>query len=105
MGKGLLALAGGTGLQGMQVLIEAYMTALADPKGRQDPHRSVVRHGHERSSATLCGRRLPVTRHPRVEWLYELEGEMVTLVRQHPDVGVWCMRTVPAGAGCLGGWC
>jgi len=34
--------------------------------------------------------------------LYELEGEMVTLVRRHPDVGVWCMRTVPAGAGCLG---
>ena len=41
------------------------VTALAGPKGRHDPRRTAVRHGHERGSVTLGGRRLPVSR-PRV---------------------------------------
>lgn len=65
MREGLLALAVGTGLQVMQALMEADVTALAGPKGRHDPDRSAVRHGHERGSVTLGGRRVPVTR-PRV---------------------------------------
>ena len=65
MREGLLALAVGTGLQVMQVLMEAEVTALAGPKGRHDPARTAVRHGHERGSVTLGGRRVPVTR-PRV---------------------------------------
>ena len=65
MREGLLALAVGTGLQVMQVLMEADVTAVAGPKGRHDPARSAVRHGHERGSVTLGGRRVPVTR-PRV---------------------------------------
>ncbi len=65
MREGLLALAVGTGLQVMQVLMEADATALAGPKGRHDPNRSAVRHGRERGSVTLGGRRVPVTR-PRV---------------------------------------
>src|SRR4051794_31529295 len=49
----------------MQVLMEADVTALAGPKGRHDPNRSAVRHGSERGSVTLGGRRVPTTR-PRV---------------------------------------
>jgi putative transposase len=65
MREGLLALAVGTGLQVMQALMEADVTALAGPKGKHDPGRTAVRHGHERGSVTLGGRRVPVTR-PRV---------------------------------------
>ena len=65
MGEGLLALAVGAGLQVMQALMEADVTAQAGPKGRHDPGRAAVRHGHERGSVTLGGRRVPVSR-PRV---------------------------------------
>jgi putative transposase len=65
MQEGLLALAVGAGLQVMQSLMEADVTALAGPKGRHDPGRRAVRHGRERGSVTLGGRRVPVTR-PRV---------------------------------------
>ena len=65
MGEGLLALAVGAGLQVMAALTEADVTALAGPKGRHDETRTAVRHGHERGSVTLGGRRVPVTR-PRV---------------------------------------
>src|SRR5271169_948225 len=65
MGEGLLALAVGAGLQVMAALMEADVTALAGAKGRHDELRTAVRHGRERGSVTLGGRRLPVTR-PRV---------------------------------------
>ena len=63
--EGLLALAVGTGLQVMDVLLEESVTALAGPKGRHDPSRIAVRHGHDEGSVTLGGRRVPVRR-PRV---------------------------------------
>src|SRR5207237_8414571 len=59
------ALAGGTGLRVMQGRMEADVTTAAGPKGKQDPGRAAVRHGHERGSVTLGGRRVPVSR-PRV---------------------------------------
>jgi putative transposase len=65
MQEGLLALAVGAGLQVMQALMEADVTALAGPKGRHDATRTAVRHGRECGSVTLGGRRVPVTR-PRV---------------------------------------
>jgi putative transposase len=65
MSEGLLALAVGAGLQVIQTLMEADVTAQAGPKGRHNPDRTAVRHGHERGSVTLGGRRVPVTR-PRV---------------------------------------
>jgi putative transposase len=65
MGEGLLALAVGAGLQIMQALMDADVTELAGPKGRHDEARTAVRHGRERGSVTLGGRRVPVTR-PRV---------------------------------------
>ena len=65
MGEGLLALAVGAGLQVMAALMEADVSALAGPKGKHDEARTAVRHGHERGSVTLGGRRVPVPR-PRV---------------------------------------
>ena len=65
MQEGLLALAVGAGLQVMQALMDADVTALAGPKGRHDQGRTAVRHGRESGSVTLGGRRVPVTR-PRV---------------------------------------
>jgi hypothetical protein len=63
--EGLLALAVGTGLQVMDVLLEESVAALAGPKGLHDPDRTALRHGHEKGSVTLGGRRVPVRR-PRV---------------------------------------
>jgi len=65
MREGLLALAVGAGLQVMQTLMEADVTAVCGPKGKHDAARTGVRHGHERGSVTLGGRRVPITR-PRV---------------------------------------
>ena len=65
MHEGLLALAVGAGLQVMAALMEADVSALAGPKGKHNMTRTAVRHGRERGSVTLGGRRVPVTR-PRV---------------------------------------
>jgi putative transposase len=65
MHEGLLALAVGAGLQIMAALMEADVSALAGPKGKHNMTRTAVRHGRERGSVTLGGRRVPVTR-PRV---------------------------------------
>ena len=63
--EGLLALAVGAGLQVVQTLMEESVVALAGPKGKHNPDRTAVRHGHEHGSVTLGGRRVAVQR-PRV---------------------------------------
>ena len=65
MREGLLALAVGAGLQVMQQLMAADVTAVCGPRGRHDPGRVATRHGTEAGSVTLGGRRVPVRR-PRV---------------------------------------
>ena len=60
--EGLLALSVAAGLSVMQAMFEAEITAAAGPKGRHDPNRTAVRHGTEKGSVTLGGRRLPVRR-------------------------------------------
>jgi putative transposase len=65
MREGLLALAVGAGLQVMASLMEADVAAVCGPRGKHDPDRDAVRHGHERGSVILGGRRVPVTR-PRM---------------------------------------
>jgi putative transposase len=65
MREGLLALAVGAGLQVMGSLMEADVTAVCGPRGRHDPERAAVRHGRERGSVTLGGRRVAVER-PRM---------------------------------------
>jgi hypothetical protein len=51
--EGLLALAVGAGLQVMGTRMEESVTALAGPKGKHNPERTTVRHGHEQGSVTL----------------------------------------------------
>jgi putative transposase len=63
--EGLLAMAVGTGLQVMAAMMDADVTAVCGPKGRHDPVRAAVRHGGEKGSVTLGGRRMPVER-PRM---------------------------------------
>jgi putative transposase len=63
--EGLLALAVGTGLQVMAAIMEEDVTARCGPRGRHDPQRTATRHGHERGSVSLGGRRVPVER-PRM---------------------------------------
>jgi transposase-like protein len=65
MREGLLALAVGTGLQVMAAIMEADVTAVCGPRGRHDPERTAVRHGHGTGSVSLGGRRVPVER-PRM---------------------------------------
>jgi putative transposase len=63
--EGLLALAVGTGLQVMQTMMTEDVSAACGPKGKHDPARTAVRHGTERGSVTLGGRRVPIER-PRM---------------------------------------
>jgi putative transposase len=63
--EGLLALAVGTGLQVMQVLMEEDVTAIAGPKGKWNPDRTAKRHGSDDGEVALGGRRVQVRR-PRV---------------------------------------
>ncbi|MGH3588861.1 MAG: IS256 family transposase [Pseudonocardia sp.] len=65
MREGLLALAVGTGLQVMQHLMAADVTAACGPKGKHNPDRAATRHGTESGSVSLGGRRVPVER-PRM---------------------------------------
>jgi putative transposase len=63
--EGLLALAVGTGLQVLEVMLGEDVARLVGPKGRHDPDRAAVRHGSEPGRVTLGGRRVRVRR-PRV---------------------------------------
>jgi putative transposase len=65
MREGLLALAVGAGLQVLGSLMEADVAAVCGPRGKHDPERTAVRHGTERGSVTLGGRRTSVQR-PRM---------------------------------------
>jgi transposase-like protein len=63
--EGLLALSVGVGLGVLAELMEEEVDEVVGPKGRHDPARTAVRHGHEAGEVTLGGRRVAVER-PRV---------------------------------------
>jgi putative transposase len=63
--EGLLAMAVVAGLQVMAVMMEQDVSVACGPKGKHDPGRVAVRHGTEKGSVTLGGRRVPVAR-PRM---------------------------------------
>ncbi|MGW4426655.1 IS256 family transposase, partial [Streptosporangium sp. NPDC004631] len=65
MKDGLLALAVQSGLAVMFALLEEDVSALCGPRGKHNPDRGAVRHGHDAGSVVLGGRRLPIRR-PRV---------------------------------------
>jgi len=63
--EGLLAMAVGAGLQVMAAMMNADVEAVCGPKGKHDRAPTAVRHGAERGSVALGGRRVPVKR-PRM---------------------------------------
>src|SRR5436305_10488669 len=63
--EGLLALSVGVGLSVVHQLMEREVDEVVGPKGKWDLERVAKRHGHERGSMTLGGRRVEVRR-PRV---------------------------------------
>jgi transposase-like protein len=63
--EGLLALSVGVGLSVVYELMEAEVTEIVGAKGKHNAERTAKRHGHERGSMTLGGRRVEVSR-PRM---------------------------------------
>src|SRR5262249_59591475 len=63
--EGLLALSVGVGLGVLAELLEEEVDEVVGPKGKHNPERTAVRHGHESGEGTLRGPRLPGAR-PRV---------------------------------------
>jgi putative transposase len=63
--EGLLALSVGVGLGVVHELMEVEVEEVVGPKGKHNPERAAKRHGRERGSMTLGGRRVEVSR-PRI---------------------------------------
>jgi putative transposase len=63
--EGLLALSVGVGLGVLAELMEEEVVDVVGSKGKHDPGRTALRHGHESGEVTLGGRRVAVER-PRV---------------------------------------
>jgi transposase-like protein len=63
--EGLLALSVGVGLGVLAELMEEEVVEVVGVRGKHDPDRAAVRHGHEAGEVTLGGRRVAVER-PRV---------------------------------------
>src|SRR3982750_1086474 len=63
--EGLLALSVGVGLGVLAELMEEEVVEVVGTRGKHDPERAAVRHGHESGEVTLGGRRVRVER-PRV---------------------------------------
>src|SRR4051794_20928372 len=59
---GLLALSVGVGLGVLAEMMEQEVEEVVGPKGKRNPARSAVRHGHEAGEVTLGGRRVGVER-------------------------------------------
>jgi transposase-like protein len=60
--EGLMALSVGVGLGVLHELMEEELDEVVGPRGRHDPERTSVRHGHDAGEVTLGGRRVPVSR-------------------------------------------
>ena len=60
--EGLLALSVEVGLGVLRELLEEEVEELVGPKGKWNPDRTAVRHGHEDGEVTLGGRRVRVKR-------------------------------------------
>ena len=77
--EGLLALSVEVGLGVLHELLELEVDEVVGPKGRWNPERSAVRHGHEDGEVTLGGRRVAVKR-PRVR---TADGESEVTMRTY----------------------
>jgi putative transposase len=79
--EGLLALSVEVGLGVLRELLEQEVDELVGPKGKHNPERSAVRHGHESGEVTLGGRRVQVKR-PRARTA-DGESEVPLLTYEH----------------------
>ena len=79
--EGLLALSVGVGLGVLSSMMEEEVDDVAGPKGKHNPERTAVRHGHEDGSVTLGGRRVEVRR-PRMRTA-DGESEVPVAIYQH----------------------
>ena len=78
---GLLALSVEVGLGVLREVLELKVDELVGPKGRWNPDRTAVRHGHEDGEVTLGGRRVGVKR-PRARTA-DGEGEVALVTYEH----------------------
>ena len=60
--EGLLALSVGVGLGVLSSMMEEEVDDIVGPKGKHNPDRVAVRHGHDDGEVTLGGRRVEVRR-------------------------------------------
>jgi len=79
--EGLLALSVGVGLGVLSSLMEEEVDDVVGPKGKWNPERTAVRHGHEPGEVTLGGRRVGVER-PRARTA-DGESEVELATYQH----------------------
>jgi putative transposase len=79
--EGLLALSVGVGLGVLTELMEEEVAEVVGAKGRHDPDRTAVRHGHEDGEVTLGGRRVGVQR-PRARTA-DGESEVALATYEH----------------------
>ena len=79
--EGLLALSVGVGLGVLTELMEEEVDDVVGPKGKRNPERTAVRHGHEDGEVTLGGRRVEVKR-PRVRTA-DGEAEVPLVTYEH----------------------
>jgi len=110
--EGLLAMSVAAGMAVMQAMFDAEVTAACGPKGKHDPARAAVRHGSERGSVVLGGRRVPVRR-PRARTadghevplacyrLFAAEDQLTAVVMERMLAGL-ATRRHPAAAEPVG---
>ena len=79
--QGLLALSVEVGLGVLRELLEQEVDEVVGAKGKWNPDRSAVRHGHENGEVTLGGRRVPVKR-PRARTV-DGESELPLQTYEH----------------------
>ena len=79
--EGQLALSVTVGLGVLAELLEEEVVDVVGPKGKHDPDRVAVRHGHEAGEVTLGGRRVGIER-PRVR---SADGRAEVGLRSYED--------------------
>jgi putative transposase len=112
--EGLLAMSVAAGMAVMQAMFDAEIAAACGPKGKHDADRTGSRHGREKGSVVLGGRRVPVLR-PRARTtdghevplatyrLFAGEDQLTQVVMERMLAGLATRRHVaaaePVGAG------
>ncbi len=93
--EGLLALSVGVGLGVLLEIMEAEVDEVVGLKGKHNPDRQPVRHGHEGDEVTLGGRRVPVGR-PRAR-VADGSGEVELVTYRRSGGRSVRMRAVRSG--------